>query len=90
MSGGHFNYDESVLERIVEQLQIDLDVSNGKIVSEYEFDTDIVMSDRSKAATSKLITQLSTISSVLHQYDLWNSGDTCETTFLERCAEYIK
>lgn len=88
MSGGHFDHEEAYLDYIAEQLEQDIkynEVSWDQPVKKddeeyYGFQLETKTIDFLKDVAR----QLRELRTVLREYDLAVSGDTCEKTFQER------
>ena len=88
MSGGHFDYQESRLEYIAEQLERDIEC-NGISEDDAAVKKDgkhygYQLEPKTIEFLSDVVRQLRRLKEILRQYDLVVSGDTCEKTFQER------
>ncbi len=84
MSGGHFDYQESRLGYIADQLE--QDVENNDIAYEEARGTEYghQLEPKTIVFLMDVVLQLRQLEKVLREYDLAVSGDTCEQTFQER------
>lgn len=80
MSDGHFDGKEFWLLQIADQIEQDIRMSSTPQFFR-EFRTETIKLLRSTAR------KLKKLHSVLHEYDLAVSGDTCEETFLKTCKK---
>ncbi len=88
MSGGHFNYEESYLDYIADQLEQDIKYNevpwDNPVKKDdeeyYGFQLEPETIDFLKNATR----QLRELRTILREYDLAVSSDTCEKTFQKR------
>ena len=80
MSGGHFDYQESRLGYIAEQLERDIecnDISDDDTTGDgYGFQL-----EPKTIVFLKDVAQLKSLEHILREYDLAVSGDTCEKPF---------
>ena len=83
MSGGHFDYQESRLGYIAEQLERDIecnDISDDDTTGDgYGFQ----LEPKTIVFLKDVARQLKSLEHILREYDLAVSGDTCEKTFQE-------
>ena len=88
MSGGHFDYQESRLRYIAEQLEHDIEYNDipydAAIVEDHEERYGFQLEPKSIDFLNDVVRQLRRLEKILHEYDLAVSGDTCEKTFQER------
>ena len=88
MSGGHFDYQQSYLGYIADQLEHDIkynDISyDDAECKEDKEDYGYQMEAKTIAFLSDVVKQLRRLEVILREYDLAVSGDTCEKTFQER------
>lgn len=88
MSGGHFDHQQSYLGYIADQLEHDIEYNNisydEAIGKEYEKLYGFQLETKTVEFLSDVVSQLRRLESILHEYDLAVSGDTCEKTFQER------
>jgi len=88
MSGGHFDYQESRLGYIAEQLEHDIKYNDipydVAVVKEDEEHYGYQLEPKTVEFMSDVVNQLRRLETILREYDLAVSGDNCETTFQER------
>jgi hypothetical protein len=88
MSGGHFDYQESHLEYIAEQLEHDIEYNDNSydnpVIKEGSEHYGFELEPKTVKFMSTVVDQLRQLKIVLREYDLAISGDTCEKTFQER------
>ncbi|RKX24632.1 MAG: hypothetical protein DRP47_11080 [Candidatus Zixiibacteriota bacterium] len=88
MSGGHFNYEDSYLDSIAEQLEQDIKYNaiswNKPVVGEDEQFFGFQLEPETIKFISGISQQLRQLRTILREYDLAISDDTCEKTFQER------
>ena len=82
MSGGHFDYKESYLEYIAEQLEHDIKY-NEVSWTEDEENYGHQLEPKTIDFLKEVIEQLYNLKTVLREYDLAVSGDSNEKTFQE-------
>ncbi len=84
MSGGHFDYKESYLGYIAEQLE--LDIENNEIEYDDSKPADTPYGYQHTAETVKfmkiMVDELYKLKEILREYDYAVSGDTSEEEFL--------
>lgn len=95
MSGGHFDYQDNRIEDMMDIIKHDIkyndvewnyDPETGESVDDYGFQH----SKETIAILKKLLKDMKKVMDVLHAYDWYVSGDTCEETFLEEAKKYYK
>jgi hypothetical protein len=86
MSGGHFDFQETHLGYIADQLEQDIecndipyDIANAQDDERYGFQLD----PKTIQFLKEVAGQLKRLKNILHEYDLAVSGDTSEKTFQE-------
>jgi hypothetical protein len=88
MSGGHFDYQESRFGYIAEQLEHDIEYNDisydHAVVKEDEERYGYQLEPKTIEFLSDVVSQLRRLETILREYDLAVSGDTCEKTFQER------
>jgi len=88
MSGGHFNHEESYLDYIAEQLERDIKYNeipwDNPVVDGDEEHYGFQLETKTIDFLKDVARQLKEFRTVLREYDLAVSGDTCEKTFQER------
>ncbi|PZN70744.1 MAG: hypothetical protein DM484_28000 [Candidatus Methylumidiphilus alinenensis] len=88
MSGGHFDYKESYLTYIAEQLEQDIKYNNihydEAVGKEYEKRYGYQLEPKTIAFLQKVADQLYYLHDILREYDHSVSGDSSEDSFQER------
>lgn len=87
MSGGHFDHQQSYLGYIAEQLEHDIeynDISYEHAVINDGKHYGYQLEPKTVEFMSDVVNHLRRLETILREYDLAVSGDTCETTFQER------
>lgn len=88
MSGGHFDHEESYLDYIAEQLEQDIKYNETPWDKPVVDDDEELYGFQLEAKTidflKDIARRLRELRTVLREYDLAVSGDTCEKTFQER------
>ncbi len=88
MSGGHFNHEQSCLDYIADQLE--QDIKYNEVPWDHPVKTGdeeyygFQLEPKTIDYLKDVARQLRDLRTVLREYDLAVSGDTCEKTFLER------
>lgn len=86
MSGGHFDYKESFLGYIAEQLE--LDIENNEVEYDISNPPDTPYGFLHRAETVRfmkiMVEELYNLKEILKEYDYAVSGDTSEEEFLEK------
>ena len=92
MSGGHFDYQDNRIDDMMDIIKHDIKYNDvewnynsetGESVEDYGFQH----SKETLGILKKLLKDMKKVMEVLHAYDWYVSGDTCEETFLEKCKE---
>lgn len=95
MSGGHFDYQDNRIEDMMDIIKHDIkyndvewnyNTETGESVEDYGFQH----SKETIAILKKLLKDMKKVMNVLHAYDWYVSGDTCEETFLKEADKYYK
>lgn len=95
MSGGHFDYQDNHIENMMDIIKHDIkyndvewqyDPETGESVEEYGFQ----YSKETIIILKKLLKDMKKVRDVLHAYDWYVSGDTCEETFLKEVNKFYK
>jgi hypothetical protein len=89
MSGGHFDYDDSRLDYLADQLEQDIKYNAVPWDNPIKEDDDeeyygFQLETKTIEYLKGVARQLRELRRVLHEYDYAVSGDTCEKTFQER------
>ncbi len=88
MSGGHFDYEEAYLDYIAERLERDIQYNKIPWDHPEKKDGEKFYGFQLEAKTLDFLRdvarQLRKYRTILREYDLAVSGDTCEKTFQER------
>jgi hypothetical protein len=86
MSGGHFDYRESYLGYIAEQLERDIECNDVEYDSSKPIDTPYGFQHQPETIEylKKMVDQLQRLQELLHEYDYAVSGDSSEERFLEK------
>lgn len=96
MSGGHFDYRDNYLYDIIDKIKNDIEYNdvkwedvNQNIESRYAYSDEYGYQSSKETIEylEKLIKECKKCTDLLHAYDWYISGDTCEETFLEKCKE---
>lgn len=95
MSGGHFDYKDCELDDMMDIIKHDIkyndvewnyNTETGESVDDYGFQH----SPETLSILKRLLKDMKKVMDVLHYYDWYVSGDTCEETFLEDASKYYK
>lgn len=95
MSGGHFDYQDNRIDDMMDIIKHDIKYNDvewnynsetGESVDDYGFQH----SKETIAILKKLLKDMKKVMNVLHAYDWYVSGDTCEETFLKEASKYYK
>ena len=95
MSGGHFDYQDSRIYDMMDIIKHDIKYNDvewsynpetGESVKDYGFQH----SKETLDILKKLLKDMKKVMEVLHAYDWYVSGDTCEETFLKEASKYYK
>ena len=95
MSGGHFEYQDNRIDDMIDIIKHDIKYNDvewnyncetGESVEDYGFQH----SKETIAILKKLLKDMKKVMNVLHAYDWYVSGDTCEETFLKEAKKYYK
>lgn len=95
MSGGHFEYQDNRIEDMMDIIKHDIKYNDikwdynsetGESVEDYGFQH----SKETIVILKKLLKDMKKVMNVLHAYDWYVSGDTCEETFLKEANKYYK
>ncbi len=88
MSGGHFDHEESYLDYIADQLEQDIKYNevpwDNPVKKDDEDYYGFQLEPKTIDYLKDIAKQLRELRTVLREYDLAVSGDTCEKTFQER------
>ena len=95
MSGGHFDYQDNRIDDMMDIIKHDIKYND--VEWHYDPETDQSTEDygyqHSKETLDilkKLLKDMKKVMDVLHYYDWYVSGDTCEETFLEKASKYYR
>lgn len=95
MSGGYFDYEDNRIDDMMDKIKHDIKYND--VEWHYNPETDESTEDygfqHSKETLDllkKLLKDMKKVMDVLHAYDWYVSGDTCEETFLEEASKYYK
>lgn len=80
MSGGRFNYKDHSLDEFASEIEYDIVTNDNE-------DGGLQASVKTLHFMRKMVDDLHRICDILHAYDWYVSGDTCEETFLEKAEE---
>ncbi len=95
MSGGHFDYQDNRIDDMMDIIKHDIKYNDvewnyncetGESVEDYGFQH----SKETLGILKKLLKDMKKVMNVLHAYDWYVSGDTCEETFLKEASKYYK
>ena len=95
MSGGHFDYQDFRLEDMMDIIKHDIKYNDiewhynpetGESTEDYGYQHSKETIDILK----KLLKDMKKVKEVLHAYDWYVCGDTCEETFLKESKKYYK
>lgn len=95
MSGGHFNYEDFRIDDMMDIIKHDIKYNDvewgynsetGESVENYGYQH----SKETLSILKRLLKDMRKVMNVLHAYDWYVSGDTCEETFLEEAGKYYK
>ncbi len=86
MSGGHFDYQESYLGYIVEQIEQDIEFNDIEYDHFKRMDTPYGFQHRPETIEylKIMVDELNRLQKLLHEYDYAVSGDSSEERFLEQ------
>ena len=88
MSGGHFDHQQSYLGYIAEQLAHDIEYNDNSydnpVIKEGDHHYGFELEPKTVEFMRDVMNQLRQLETILREYDLAISGDTCEKTFQER------
>lgn len=88
MSGGHFDHQQSYLGYIAEQLAHDIEYNEisyeHPVIKEGDHHYGFELEPKTVEFMRDVMNQLRQLETILREYDLAISGDTCEKTFQER------
>ena len=97
MSGGHFDYEDYRIQDMMNKIEEDIKYND----KEYNFNdamqeesTDegyhygYQHSPQTLDILKRLLKNMKKVKDVLHFYDWYVSGDTCEETFIEKASKY--
>lgn len=86
MSGGHFDYRESYLGYIAEQLEQDIEFNDVEYDSTKPMDTSYGFQHPSETIEylKIMVNELNRLQELLHEYDYAVSGDSSIEQFLEK------
>ena len=95
MSGGHFEYKDFYLDEIIDQIKDDIkynditweQANENTNTNEYSHAYGYQHSKETIKYLKKIVKLTKKVYDLLHAYDWYVSGDTCEETFLEKCKE---
>lgn len=92
MSGGHFDYRESYLGYIAEQLEQDVEYNDVEYDSSKPADSPYGFQHQAEtvAYLKIMTTELYKLKDLLREYDLAVSGDTSEKSFLEKARSVYR
>ena len=95
MSGGPFEYKDFYLDEIIDQIKDDIkynditweQANENTNTNEYSHAYGYQHSKETIKYLKKIVKLTKKVYDLLHAYDWYVSGDTCEETFLEKCKE---
>lgn len=92
MSGGHFDYRESYLEYIAEQLEQDIAFNDVEYDSSMPIDTTYGFQHQAETIEylKTMVDELLRLRELLHEYDYAVSGDSSIERFLEKARSTYK
>jgi hypothetical protein len=92
MSGGYFDYQESYLGYIAEQLQRDIDFNNVEYDSSKPIDTPYGFQHQPETIEylKIMVDELQRLQELLHEYDYTVSGESSKERFLEKARAAYK
>lgn len=94
MSGGRFNYNDHFLDDIASELDDDIETNDDVEIGEWS-DANykhegLHASKRTLCFMRRIASDLRKLSDLLHAYDWYVSGDTCEQTFISEAERLYK
>jgi len=92
MSGGHFDYRESYLGYIAEQLEKDVEYNDVEYDIAKSADTPYGFQHQPETIEfmKNMVKELYKLEELLREYDLAVSGDTSEQNFIERAGSVYR
>ncbi len=86
MSGGHFDYQESYLGYIAEQLERDIEFNDIEYDSSKPIDAPYGFQHKPETieCLRVMVDQLQSLQELLHEYDYAVSGDSSKERFIEK------
>jgi hypothetical protein len=92
MSGGHFDYQESYLGYIAEQLEQDITYNNVEYDSSNPIDTPYGFQHPPETIEflKIMVDELNRLQKLLHEYDYAISGDSSKERFLEKARSVYR
>lgn len=92
MSGGYFDYEDNRLLDFAQKIENEIRCNNN---DEETYDEDLCMtlpaglhaSDVTLFLMQKIVEDCDKLAKLLHEFDWYICGDTCEETFIARASE---
>ena len=99
MSGGHFDYQDYRIQDMMDKIEEDIEYNDKEYIfdeamreesTEEGYHYGYQHSPQTLDILKRLLKDLKKVKNVLHFYDWYISGDTCEETFIEKASVYYK
>ena len=95
MSGGYFDYQDYRLQDMMDKIEEDIEYNDKEYIFDKAMREECTEegyhhSPQTLDILKRLLKDLKKVKDVLHFYDWYVSGDTCEETFIEKASKYYK